>query len=170
MIEGETFLFLAGLAAHQGVLALEWVLPLAWAGAAIGDQIPFFLGRFKGRDFLHRRPTLLGKCSKVLSWMTRHRLKVFLFYRFMYGFRGIAPFVFGLTGMRAGRFVTASLIVGLIWTMTVGLAGYYLGGMIETLGIKFKSVQYAIAAGLMAGLAVFIVLKLRAWNENEKKK
>jgi membrane protein DedA with SNARE-associated domain len=40
-LEGETILVLAGLAAHQGYLALTWVILAAFLGSLSGDQLFF---------------------------------------------------------------------------------------------------------------------------------
>ena len=40
-LEGETILALAGLAAHQGYLALTWVILAAFLGSLCGDQLFF---------------------------------------------------------------------------------------------------------------------------------
>ena len=45
VLEGETLLVLAGLAARRGYLSLQWVVVVAATGAFIGDQICFFVGR-----------------------------------------------------------------------------------------------------------------------------
>ncbi|MEW6261857.1 MAG: DedA family protein [Thermodesulfobacteriota bacterium] len=166
VLEGETFLFLAGLAAYQGFLSLEGVLAIAYLGTLIGDQIPFFLGRFKGQAFLRKRPGLKRKCERVFHALSRHKMKVLLFYRFVYGLRGITPFVFGLTSIRARHFVLVNLVVALIWTMLVGSGGYYLGRFLEGWGIKFKTVQIVVAAAIMLLLAAFLAAKRKRIEED----
>jgi membrane protein DedA with SNARE-associated domain len=54
--EGETILVAAGFAAHGGYLKLQWVILGAFLGSLAGDQFYFFVGRMKGKAFLHRRP------------------------------------------------------------------------------------------------------------------
>src|SRR5262245_35305943 len=56
VLEGETILALAGLAAHRGYLALPWVIAAAAAGGFLGAQIYFFVGRFYGPRVLARFP------------------------------------------------------------------------------------------------------------------
>ena len=41
ILEGETILILAGLAAHQGYLALIWVIFSAFIGSLCGDLLFF---------------------------------------------------------------------------------------------------------------------------------
>ena len=38
LLEGETWLILAGFAAHQGYLQLHWVMLIAMTGGFLGDQ------------------------------------------------------------------------------------------------------------------------------------
>jgi membrane protein DedA with SNARE-associated domain len=55
-IFGEMVLVLGGFAAHRGDLDLRLVVLCAFIGAAAGDQFFFFIGRYKSRTFLDRRP------------------------------------------------------------------------------------------------------------------
>lgn len=48
VLEGETLLALAGVAAHRGYLSLQWVMAVAAAGAFLGDQLCFLIGRRLG--------------------------------------------------------------------------------------------------------------------------
>ena len=159
MLEGETFLFMAGLAAYNGLLSMHYVLPLAYLGTVVGDQVPFFIGRLKGRAFLEKRPRWRKRTEKVLRKLNRHRLKILFFYRFMYGFRGVTPFVFGLTHMRAKYFILVNAVVGLAWTLAVGGAGYYLGHFLTQWGVAFKEVQIAIAAVLLPALTGYWLIR-----------
>ena len=161
MLEGETFLFLASLAAFNGLLTPKYVFVTAYLGSMLGDQIPFLLGRFHGREILNRRPKWRKRCAKVFRWLDRHRLKVLLFYRFIYGFRGVTPFVFGLTSMPTKFFVAVNLVVALVWTLLVGAAGYFLGHTLQNLGINFKVIQMLIALGLAVGVVGFLAVRAR---------
>jgi len=161
LLEGETFLFLAGLAAYNGLLAMEWVLFFAYLGALAGDQLFFFLGRFKGQSLLDRRPKWFKRSQKVFQWLTRHKLKVLLCYRFIYGFRGVTPFVIGLTSIRAGFFFPLNALMALVWTLAVGAAGYYLGRLFRELGVELLQLQICLALIIAAGFGCFILIKTR---------
>ena len=60
VLEGETLLVLAGIAAHRGYLSLQWVVAIAAVGAFIGDQTCFLIGRLLGQRVLARWPRLDG--------------------------------------------------------------------------------------------------------------
>ena len=48
VLEGETVVFLAGLAAHHGYLSFQAVVAVAVIGGFLGDQVFLFLGRRYG--------------------------------------------------------------------------------------------------------------------------
>jgi membrane protein DedA with SNARE-associated domain len=62
--EGETFLVLAGFAAHQGYLDIPWVILAAFIGTLTGDQVFFYLGR--------RHSALVQSILSIYPhWLTR---------------------------------------------------------------------------------------------------
>ena len=71
VLEGETMLVLAGLAAHRGYLSLQWVIAIAVAGAFVGDQICFLTGRFLGRTVLARWPRLEPSVARADALLAR---------------------------------------------------------------------------------------------------
>ena len=56
ILEGETIMLLAGFAASQGHLSLPWVWLVGFLGAVTGDQTFFYLGRWKGKEYLATHP------------------------------------------------------------------------------------------------------------------
>ena len=64
ILEGETFLILAGLMAHMGLMKLPLVILVALLGSFLGDQFYFFLGRRQGAALLDRHPVWQASCGK----------------------------------------------------------------------------------------------------------
>ena len=59
--------------------------------------------------------------------------------RFVPIVRTFAPLVVGAAEMPYAKFLTFSILGGLLWICSMVLAGYFLGGVIETaLGIKLE--------------------------------
>lgn len=56
-LEGETILIIAGFLAHRGYLELPFVIVAAFFGSLIGDQLYFYIGRFKGGEFIRKNLT-----------------------------------------------------------------------------------------------------------------
>ncbi len=157
-LEGETILIAAGFAAHGGSLKLQWVMLAAFAGSLAGDQFYFFVGRMKGKAFLHRRPAWESKVERVLKLFDRHRTLVVLGFRFMYGLRTVTPFAFGLTGISATRFFVLNLIGAFVWSVVVALVGYLFGAAARTVIADLKKYEHWVILGILwTGALVYIV-------------
>jgi membrane protein DedA with SNARE-associated domain len=157
-LEGETILIAAGFAAHVGYLKLQWVVLAAFVGSLAGDQFYFFVGRMKGKAFLHRRPAWETKVKRVLQLFDQHRTLVVLGFRFMYGLRTVTPFAFGLSGISASRFFILNLIGALTWSVVVALVGYLFGAAAQTVVVDMKKYVHWIILGMLwTGAFVYIV-------------
>ena len=82
-LEGETILVLGGFTAHQGYLALPWVILAAFAGSLCGDQLFFYLGRKHSQAVLSKRPSWKLKAEKVHKMMNQFQTPMILSFRFL---------------------------------------------------------------------------------------
>lgn len=161
-LEGETILILGGFAAHQGYLALQWVILAAFTGSLCGDQLFFLLGRKYSHRILARIPSLQSRVEKAQKLLERFHTWLVFIYRYMYGFRSVIPFVIGTSVIPAKRFFLLDLIGVLVWAILVGSAGYLFGSTLEVLIGDVK--KYAISIlGIFAAawLAVWIIYLVR---------
>ena len=126
-LEGETILILAGIAAKLGYLELPWVIAYGFAGSLIGDQLAFFLGRWRGRSILQRHPAWHARAARVNRILERHRIPVILGFRFLYGLRNLTPFVLGMSRVPFMQFVLLNAVGAALWAGTIGTLGYSLG-------------------------------------------
>jgi membrane protein DedA with SNARE-associated domain len=158
IFEGETILIAAGFAAHGGYLKLQWVVLAAFAGSLAGDQFYFFIGRLKGKAFLHRRPAWETKVERVLKLFDRYRTLVVLGFRFMYGLRTVTPFAFGLSGIGASRFFILNLIGALVWSVAVAFVGYLFGAAAKAVIVDAEKYKHQIILGILwVGGLVYII-------------
>jgi membrane protein DedA with SNARE-associated domain len=126
--EGETILVLGGFAAHRGFLELPWVIVSAFIGSLAGDQLFFFLGRFRGQAILAKHPVWQIRAAHAQRLLDRYRIPVILGFRFMYGLRTVTPFVLGMGRVPTIEFVVLNVIAALVWAAAVATAGYLFGG------------------------------------------
>lgn len=131
VIEGESVLIAAGLAALGGYLSLPLVVLFAWLGAASGDHFFFILGRCKGRLITGLRPSWGGRIEKALRLVERHGNLLIFGCRFLCGFRAIGPFAIGTARVGIGRFVLLNLFSSLVWASLFGSLSYYSGAAIR---------------------------------------
>lgn len=130
-MEGETVVILGGIAAKLGYLQLQWIILSAFAGTVLGDQLFFFLGRFKGQAILGKWPSLVSRMEKVDRVLERHRIPVILGFRFIYGFRSITPLVLGMSRVPIIVFMVLNIISAAIWAIAIGTLGYAFGHGLE---------------------------------------
>jgi membrane protein DedA with SNARE-associated domain len=153
-VEGESFLVVAGFAAHLGYLKLQWVILAAFAGSMAGDQFYFFLGRVKGEAFLKRRPRWETQVKRVWKYLDRYRTLLIIGFRFAYGFRTVTPFAIGLSNIRASRFLVLNMIGAFGWSVVVALLGYFFGAAAEAAAVDVRRYEHWIICGILLAAAV----------------
>jgi membrane protein DedA with SNARE-associated domain len=153
-VPGETALITAAVLASQGKLQIELVIPIAAAGAIVGDNIGYLIGRKGGRWLLERPGRFHRQRLQVLAmgepFFEKHGPKAVFFGRFLLGLRVWASWLAGATRMHWRSFVLWNALGGICWATGIGLLAYFLGhaagNAIQTFGI-YGLVAVAIAAG-----------------------
>lgn len=131
LLEGETVLVLAGLAAHQGMLGLPDVLLVAMFFGWLGDQIFFWVGRWKGDQILLRLPSWSRQKPRVDAWIHKYHGPVVIMVRFMYGLRAAGPVLIGHSGLCPWKFAFYNALGAVIWaSLFIGL-GWVFGQAAE---------------------------------------
>jgi membrane-associated protein len=130
-IPGETGLIAAAVLASRGKLTIEAVIPIAAAGAIVGDNIGYLIGR-KGGRWLLERPGPFERQRKTAlhsgePFFERHGPKAVFFGRFVLGLRVWASWLAGTTRMPWHKFVLWNALGGITWATAVGVIAYYLG-------------------------------------------
>lgn len=153
-LEGETILILGGIAAKLGYLHLPWVIVCGFAGSLIGDQLAFFLGRWRGQSWLQRRPAWQLRAARVTDIVERHRIPVILGFRFLYGLRNLTPFVLGMSRVPVAQFALLNVIGAGLWAGAIGILGYSLGHAADWLlgDIRRYELELLVAVALLGGL------------------
>jgi len=160
-VPGETGLITAAVLASQGKLKIELVIGLAAAGAIVGDNIGYVIGRKGGRWLLERPGPFHRQRLQVLAsgqpFFERHGPKAVFFGRFILALRVWASWLAGATHMHWRSFVLWNALGGVTWATAIGLIAYYLGrsagNAIETFGLfGLAAVLIALAGGLLLHL------------------
>jgi membrane protein DedA with SNARE-associated domain len=157
-VPGETGLITAAVLASQGKLKIELVIALAAAGAIVGDNIGYLIGRKGGRWLLERPGPFLRQRKQVLTtgqpFFERHGPKAVFFGRFVLGLRVWASWLAGATHMHWRSFVLWNALGGITWASAIGLMAYFLGhsagNAIEAFGL------YGLAAVAIAIVSVVV--------------
>lgn len=163
LLEGETVVALAGLAAHRGYLSLPWVIAIAAAGAFIGDQLYFFLGRRFGARLLARYPRLAPQVARSNALLARYDAVVIVGMRFVYGLRMAGALAVGMSQIRWPRFAALNLLGALVWAPLVAGAGYVAGDLLQRLLGNLERIEHWIfIALLILGIGLWLFARQRA--------
>jgi len=130
-LEGETALLIGGFLAQSGHLELVYVMLAAGLGSFIGDQLYYYIGRYKGISYIDSKPQWRSRADVVFGYLHRHPILFIVGFRFMYGLRTVAPFIIGASGYPPFKYTILNIVGVTIWTIIIGSLGYYLGQVAE---------------------------------------
>lgn len=142
-LPGDSLLVVSGLFAAAGKLNIALVLTAFFLGSVIGDSTGYWTGRLMGKTLFNREKSFIFKPSRVQKakdFFDKHGAKTIILARFVPIVRTFAPMTIGATGMPYVKFFLFSVLGGFLWIMSMVLAGYFLGGVIErTFDIKLEN-------------------------------
>jgi membrane protein DedA with SNARE-associated domain len=174
LLEGETFLVLSGLAAHQGYLSTSLLVAVGAAGAFLTDNFFFAAGRLFGPALLKRFPWLAPSVARAHALVERLPNSAVIGVRFLYGMRSVGPAVIGSGRMTWSRFALLDAVAAFSWSACWIGAGYVLGEAVEPLLREFTSIGGWLLVGVVAcctGLVTCILYlrRRRADSASESK-
>ena len=158
LLEGESVLLLAGFAAHQGLLAIHWVVLIAFFGGTVGDQIFFWAGRQWGTRLLDRFPRVQARVDQVGVLLRRWDASLVFGIRFMYGLRIAGPIAMGALGFAPRRFAIFNALGAAVWAVVVGGAGYLLGHTVDRVLREFEGYETRVLWGALAVVVLFVAV------------
>ncbi len=151
LLEGETILVLAGFAAQQGYLQLQWVILIALVGGFLGDQCYFWLGRRHGSWVLTRFPRLVPVFERANQLIERYHEVLIVGIRFLYGLRTVGPMALGMSAVLAWRFMVFNALGAVIWAIGIGSAGYLFGEALTLLLNDLKKLEELLLFAILIG-------------------
>jgi membrane protein DedA with SNARE-associated domain len=157
-LEGETILLIAGFLAFGGQLDLWLCILSAFVGSLSGDQTAFYIGRFKGKQFVENRPKWKDRVARVHQMLERFQEALILSFRFFYGVRNLTPFLLGASDISGLKFFILNAIGAAVWAVSFAYAGYFFGLAVTTVLKDVHHVQLVILlVAALVGLAIWIM-------------
>jgi membrane protein DedA with SNARE-associated domain len=156
-LPGESVLVLASVLAGRGELSLPLLMLAAWAGAVMGDNIGYLIGRRLGRILIIRYGTKIGitadRLTQVEAVFGRYGSVTVAFARFVNVLRQLNGVVAGMLKMDWRRFLFFNALGGALWVSAWTLTGFYLGAHVSDI----KAVSHDLErAGAILGLGALI--------------
>lgn len=168
VVPSETTVIAAGVLASSGDLRIELILPAAAAGAVVGDNVSFWVGRtlgerIAGRLFAGNRRKYLDYAHRTLEERGGYLIVI---ARFIPGGRTAATFAAGSLNWAWIRFIKFDLAAGAIWGSYAGLLGYFGGKTFKDSPFKGFLVAFGIALAITFGVEVFRWFRRRAATQS----
>lgn len=156
---GEIAVVSGGIEANNGHLPLIGVILFAAAGAIVGDNIGYLIGRKGGRRLLEAPGPLASKRHRAIEvadpFFERHGSKAVFYGRWLPFLRVFASWFAGGAKMPWRKFVLWNAAGGITWAVSIALLGYTLGATAKTvmddLGI------YGLIAMIIAGATLYVL-------------
>lgn len=129
-LPGDSLLFVAGMLAALGNMDMTTLIVVLALAAILGNSVNYAIGRYLGpkvfqwpesRFFSH------AALEKTHAFYELHGGKTIIMSRFLPLFRTFAPFVAGVGAMGFARFSLFNITGGLLWVVSLTLAGYVFG-------------------------------------------
>lgn len=160
-VPGETMLVTAGVyAGTTGRLSIFWVIVAASAGAIVGDNIGYVIGRTGGYRLLKRYGRYIRLEENRLRLgqylFRKHGPKVVFFGRFVSVLRIFAAFLAGVNHMHWRQFLIFNAAGGIIWSTIYGTAAYLLGKELLQLSGRVDLVLAIVGVAVIITVIVFL--------------
>jgi len=164
-VPGETALIAAAVLARQGHYSLFWVIVVAAAGAIVGDNIGYWLGRIGGRRLLYRWSITRRHAEKVLPpaerFFEKHGPKTVFFGRFVALLRVTSAWLAGISHMPWWRFLLWNAAGGIVWAAGVALLAYEAGRAVAD-AVERYGLYAVLVLAPVALIAFFVMRRIRS--------
>jgi len=159
-LPGETILVTAAvLAGHSHEGSIVEIIACAAAGAIVGDNIGFWVGREFGLGLLIRHGDRIGLNEDKLKLgqylFLRFGGPIVFFGRFVAVLRAFAAVLAGANNFAPWRFFLFNAAGGIVWATVFGLGGYFLGADFHKIAGPLGMALVVVALGLIFAFSVY---------------
>jgi membrane-associated protein len=169
-LPGDSLLFTAGVLAAAPAsaslhLSLGWVLVAAAIGACAGAQVGYLIGRRVGAPLFERtsRRRLREGRDRAETYLARYgHARAIVLARFVPVVRTVLNPLAGILDVPARTFTLWQILGGLVWSLGVTLAGFWLGHSISNVDHYLLPIVAVIVVLSLIPVAVEIVRSRRS--------
>lgn len=153
-LPGETIVIVGGFLAGSGELDYGWVLTSAIAGAILGDNFGYWVGRFGGWQLLVKIGSLFRiqeqQLEQAKDRYSKNAVQAVFFGRFITLLRIFAGPLAGITQMPYKQFLLCNFGGAAVWATTIVTLSCFLG--------KIVSLEQIVAWIAQIGIATLILV------------
>jgi membrane protein DedA with SNARE-associated domain len=173
-VPGETMLIAASLyAGTTHNLSIGLIVLVAAAGAIVGDNIGYTIGRHGGWPLLRRYGYRVGiderrlKLGRYLFLV--HGGKVVFFGRFVSILRTYAAALAGANHMPFPRFFVFNASGGIVWASIYGFGYYYTAHLLKKLDTTVTVTFIALGVAVIAAMFVLVRRNIDDWEDRAER-
>jgi membrane-associated protein len=157
LVPSETSVILGGVLAATGDLVLAGVIATAAAGAILGDNTAYGIGRTAGERIVER--FFKGERRKRIDWaegqLEERGGYLIVVGRFIPGGRTAVTLSCGLLKMRWLKFIGFDVAAGVLWAAYAALLGYWGGRTFEKNPLYGFLIAFAVALAITGGVELY---------------
>lgn len=157
VVPSETSVILGGVLAATGDLMLAVVIACAAAGAVLGDNTAYGIGRTAGHRLVER--FFKGERRKRVDWAEKQVEErggyLIVIGRFIPGGRTAVTLACGLLEMRWRKFISFDVAAGLVWASYAALLGYVGGRTFKENPLYGFLIAFAVALAITGAVEVY---------------
>lgn len=159
ILPGSTIILFLGALSAYGYLDMGDLLWFAIAGAVIGDNINYFLGKRYGSQWTQKGVWFLKQehFEKARTFFDEHGAKSVFLGRFVPSIKEIMPFIAGTVKMRQRTFVVWNILGAIGWGLEWILAGYVFAQSLDLARMWLSRIGFLLAAMLFLFLAFYLI-------------
>ena len=165
-LPGETIVIVGGFLAGSGELNYWFVLISAIAGAVLGDNFGYWVGRFGGWQVLVQIGSIFGiqeqQLEQAKDRYSRNAAQAVFWGRFVTILRIFAGPLAGITRMPYKQFLLCNFGGAAVWSTTIVTLAYFLGKVVTLEEIVSWVTQFGIGALLV------VIIGFVAWEYRHK--
>lgn len=144
-LPGDSLLFATGFLIHAGILPVNVHIAvlIIFIAAVVGDSVGYTFGHRLGPKIFKKKDARFFKqeyIQRAQDFYEKHGGKTIIIARFIPIVRTFAPIVAGAGKMHYQRFIAFNIFGGLLWAAGITYAGYFLGGVFESMGLGIDHV------------------------------
>jgi membrane-associated protein len=165
VLPGDSLLVTAGIFAAAGHLKISLLLSVVPLCVIAGDQLGYWIGRRAGQALYKREDSLLFKkrhLERAHEFYEKYGGKTIVLARYVPIVRTFAPLVAGAAMMSYRKYITFSIVGGILWVWSMALIGFFLGSTIPNVE---KNLHLIIVVVIFLSLLPAIIEALRQRRE-----
>lgn len=167
-IPSEVLIPAGAILAKQGEFSLPVVIVVCTLAQTLGAAIAYFIGRYGAEPVIEKYGKYFLISKKDLRYTHRqfekHGQLIAFTGRCIPIVRGYIGFVAGIGEMSFRRFMVASFLGSLAWTLILVAAGYMIADNVEVIEETLRPFSILIALGIVIAVAVFIRHRLKEYR------